>query len=228
MDKLKIRENFKTVVDELLKTGHIKNYQEFADKIKEDQSNISSMMNGKRLVSPKMLSGLFNAFPLVNKDYIYEGKGAMLKDVSIEKSDNSYRLVPLKNMDAIGGTGKHNEVTPSEPEYITGWIPFNDAQKDDICIPVTGNSMEPTCPSGSIILIRQVEKWREYFGYGNIFVLILKDGRRILKEIAKHEVNHGEYVMCVSHNKSIQPEELPKSMIDGVWKVIKILTDHGY
>ena len=43
--------------------------------------------------------------------------------------------------------------------------------------------MIPTIPPGSLMLIREVANWREYFGYGNIFVIVLKDGRRITKEM---------------------------------------------
>ena len=37
-----------------------------------------------------------------------------------------------------------------------------------------------------------------------------------------------KYVMCISYNPAVADEELQKSMIAAVWKVIKILTDRGW
>lgn len=143
-------------------------------------------------------------------------------------NDGTYRLVPLINSDAVGGMHKMNDINVTDPEYIIKYIPFVDATPDDVCIRVTSDSMIPTCPPGCIVQIREVPNWREYFGYGNLFVIQLKDGRRIIKEVTKYEDNPKDYVLCISHNKSVPPEELPKSFIVSVWKVIKVLTDRGW
>ena len=170
------------------------------------------------------------AYPELNMEWLKTGKGEMLnKSAAVESEQKeAYRLVPLKNLDAVGGMSKGNESSIDDPQYTVGMIPFTDAKEGDICIPVTGDSMIPTCPPGSIVLLRKVEMWRDYFGYGSIFVLILNDGRRILKEVNKCVENPSENVLCVSHNKNVPDEPLPKSLIIGVWKVIKILTDKGY
>lgn len=143
-------------------------------------------------------------------------------------NDGTYRLVPLINSDAVGGMHKMNDINVTDPEYIIKYIPFVDATPDDVCIRVTSDSMIPTCPPGCVVQIREVPNWREYFGYGNLFVIQLKDGRRIIKEVTKYEDNPKDYVLCISHNKSVPPEELPKSFIVSVWKVIKVLTDRGW
>lgn len=143
-------------------------------------------------------------------------------------NDGTYRLVPLINSDAVGGMHKMNDINVTDPEYIIKYIPFVDATPDDVCIRVTSDSMIPTCPPGCIVQIREVPNWREYFGYGNLFVIQLKDGRRIIKEVTKYEDNPKDYVLCISHNKSVPPEELPKNFIVSVWKVIKVLTDRGW
>ena len=88
--------------------------------------------------------------------------------------------------------------------------------------------MDTTCPAGSKVLIREVENWKEYFGFGNIFVLLLTDGRRILKEVQKYPEDSKNYVLCKSHNEKYPEEELPKSMIKSVWKVVKILNERGW
>ena len=142
-------------------------------------------------------------------------------------NDGTYRLIPLINSDAVGGMHKLNDIN-SEHEYVIKYIPFVDAFDKDVCIRVTSDSMIPTCPPGCIVQIREVENWKEYFGYGNLFVIQLKDGRRIIKEVTKCDTNPKEYILCISHNKSVPPEELPKNFIVSVWKVIKVLTDRGW
>lgn len=148
-------------------------------------------------------------------------------DLSDQKISSDYRLVPLINLDAVGGMGSDNDIM-GEPEYVIGMIAFNGAQEGDKCLQVTGHSMEPACPPGSVVLIRKVERWNEYFGFGNIFVVLLEDGRRILKRITKSNEDPKNYVKCISFNEEYPEEDLPKNMIMGVWKVIKVLTDRGW
>lgn len=143
-------------------------------------------------------------------------------------NDGKFRLVPIVNTDAVGGLHSSNDIGVTDPEYLKGLIPIIEAQEHDLCLQVTGTSMIPTCPPGSIVQIREVPRWREYFGYGGIFVLQLIDGRRIIKEVTKCEQNPKDYVLCVSHNKEVPTEELPKDFIVSVWKVIKILTNRGW
>lgn len=183
--------------------------------------------------SVEKLEQISNSYPDLNIAWLRTGMGSML--VNTERSGNlntdttinDYRLVPLINIDAVGGMYSENEVM-NEPEYVIGTIAFNGALEGDKCIQVTGHSMEPACPPGSIVLIRQVERWKEYFGFGNIFVVLLEDGRRVLKQITKSDEDPCNYVKCVSFNRDYPEEDLPKSMIAGVWKVIKVLTDRGW
>lgn len=169
----------------------------------------------------------------LNIEWLLTGKGEMLKSeaatLTSANSDKSvsYKLVPLLNLDAVGGMHKPN-ASVGESEYMEKLIPFTDAQKDDVALIVSGNSMEPTCPAGSKVLIREVKNWKEYFGFGNIFVILLEDGRRILKEVQKYPEDPKRYVLCKSHNDKYPEEELPKSMIKSVWKVVKILNERGW
>lgn len=149
------------------------------------------------------------------------------EQTSEESNTVNYKLVPLFNLDAVGGMRSLNSES-DDSEYIERLIPFTDAQDGDIALFISGNSMDPTCPAGSKVLIREVTQWNEYFGFGNIFVLLLTDGRRILKEVQKWQEDPKNFVLCRSHNDKYPEEELPKSMIAGVWKVIKILNERGW
>ncbi|WP_294476242.1 helix-turn-helix domain-containing protein [uncultured Bacteroides sp.] len=163
----------------------------------------------------------------VNPDWLFTGKGEML-NIDTNSFDNyvSYKLVPLLNLDAVGGM--HSLNTIDGTEYTEKLIPFTDAQEGDVALVVSGNSMDPTCPAGSKVLLREVVNWNEYFGFGNIFVIHLTDNRRILKEVQKFPEDPKNYVLCKSHNDKYPEEELPKSMIKSVWKVVKILNERGW
>lgn len=188
-------------------------------------------------IQPDKIQSIVSHYSDLNAGWLLTGDGEMLKPTKIEKkvteteevitSSENYKLVPLYNFDAVGGMNSYNDVADTTV-YIEKYIPFIDARDEDICIPITGNSMIPAYPPGSLVLLREVVMWREYFGYGHVFVLALKDGRRIIKEVRKSEENSKENVLCVSYNASSAPEDLPKSMIDRVYKVVRILTNEGY
>lgn len=151
-------------------------------------------------------------------------------DANVDAPDptgKDYRLVPLINIDSVGGLHSWPEVT-DETQYREKYIPFSGARDDDYCIRESGSSMVPSIPPGSILLIRNVPNWAEYFGYGAVYVLELTDGRRITKEIRKSEVDAHLNVLCHSFNDTVADEELPKSLIRSVWKVIKVLTTYGF
>jgi hypothetical protein len=107
-------------------------------------------------------------------------------------------------------------------------VPFVDSRFGDIAIYQSGESMSPTVPPGAVLHLRRVEGWRDYFGYGNVFVLVLVDGRRVTKEVTRCDADPANYVTLVSHNPDVPDEDLPKSMISQVWKVLKILINNGW
>lgn len=135
--------------------------------------------------------------------------------------------IPLIHIDSVGGMNSTNDIINS-PEFVERYIPFADAQPDDVAIYQSGESMAPTIPAGSILHIRRVHNWQEYFGYGNYFVLVLADGRRITKQVIRCEADPQNYVICKSINPSYSAEELPRKMILAVWKIINVLTNSGW
>lgn len=207
----------------------------------KNSTNTNYALNGdKRYLTDSFLKRFNNAFgEIFSIDWLLSGDGEMLITSNIVKkegiltrteqipTDSTYKLVPVIHIDSVGGMRSNNNIV-GEPQYIEGYVPFVNAKDDDRAIYQSGNSMIPTVPPGSLMQIREVPKWREYFGYGNIFVIELTDGRRITKEINRYNENPKEYVWCHSHNPEVADEELPKSMIVSVWKVIKVLTDKGW
>lgn len=188
--------------------------------------------NMRNSMQPDKVMKIAHQFPELNTGWIMTGEGDMLREevtelMPSEPLDPGVRLVPLINIDSVGGIHSNNILNPDE-QYIIRRIPFTDAREGDVAIYQSGTSMSPTIPPGSVLLIRQVEGWQEYLGYGNLYVLLLADERRITKEIRRYDPDPRNYVLCVSYNDNAAPEELPRSFIRGVWKVIKVLADYGW
>lgn len=228
--------NASEIIDKILKDNNL-NAKSFSERLGlERPQAIYDIQKGKtKSISTQMADKITSVFPEISKAWLLTGEAPPAKDGILSTDtpakenilNEDYRLVPLINIDAVGGMYSANEIM-NEPEYILGTVAFNGALEGDKCIQVTGHSMEPACPPGSIVLIRQVERWKEYFGFGNIFVILLDDGRRVLKQITKSDDDPKNCVKCVSFNREYPEEDLPKSMIAGVWKVIKVLTNRGW
>lgn len=209
--------------------------KQVSEAVFEDTANLSRGFVSKvgDSIRETNLSKISQSYPDLNIAWLKTGEGNMLKEPienappEEEEPNANYRLVPIVHIDSVGGLHSNNAIT-DEPQYIEGYVPFVNAREGDKAIYESGNSMIPTIPPGSLIQIRKVESWRDYFGYGNIYVIELTDGRQVTKEVAKYEPDPKNYILCKSHNPDVADEELPRSMIVSVWKVINILINKGW
>ena len=135
------------------------------------------------------------------------------------------RPVPVIHADSVGGMDSTNAIA-DEPQYVERLVTFPGAQEGDVAVIQSGDSMTPTIPPGALVHIRRVPDWREFFGYGGIFVLVLRDGRRVTKEVRR--ADDPAHVLCVSHNPDVAPEPLPRDFIAEVWKVLGVLISKGW
>ena len=231
----KISERLKQLIIEL----HISKNQ-LATTSDVDASNFNKMLEGKQKITKKTIGKILCAFPQINRNWLETGEGEMLIDnggfvevpdeevINLNpKPGDKVTMVPLINIDSVGSMERTNSLTWRD-QYVVREIPFIDARPDDVAIYQSGDSMTPGIPSGSILHIRQVHDWQEFFGYGDTFVLWLKDDRRITKQVLKYSEDPRNYVICHSFNPSYGDEELPKKFIRQVWKVITILSDKGW
>lgn len=164
----------------------------------------------------------------LNIEWLLSGKGNMIDPKQkIASKGRGELYIPLINIDSVGGIHSQNLLTSGE-QYVERMVPFPNARPDDVAILQSGDSMTPTIPPGAILQIRKVEGWREYFGYGNVYVLWLTDDRRITKLVKRSEEDSKNYVLCCSYNPDAEDEELPKSMIREVWKVVNVLINKGW
>lgn len=188
--------------------------KEFENRCGLSNGYIGSMRKG---FGPGKLNNVLTAFPELNRDWLLYGEGEMQNSVKPTVADGTI-MIPQFNMDTRGGSAFNVEVDGDE--YVTNYIPFptSIARQGDVVIPIYGESMEPTYKSGSLVLIRKVELWREYLEFGCTYVIALVDDRRLIKTVMAG--SDSDHLKLVSINPASQPQEVPKNIIRSVWRVI--------
>jgi phage repressor protein C with HTH and peptisase S24 domain len=165
---------------------------------------------------------ILNKLQDINRVWLTTGVGVMELDKPSPPTkppgNEDTILIPVASSDSIGGTRFNQEVNTEE--YITGYLPFptSIAHHGDVVIPIYGDSMEPTYKAGSMVLIREVELWREYLELGCTYVIGLVDDRRVIKTVMAG--NDADHFLLVSINPAYQPQEIDKKIIRSVWRVI--------
>ena len=162
------------------------------------------------------LEKILRVYPDLNKDWLLYGEGEMM-----EKSAPSIHpdvvMVPVYNLDARGGFGENDELAP---EYVTEHMPFSRsiARDGDVVIPIYSDSMTPKFPSGSFVLIRNIQMWREYIEFGASYVVEFLDGRRVIKNIQRSKEK--DHYLLESVNPKYEPTDVPKTMIRRIFQVL--------
>lgn len=218
------------------------NAKAFSEKLGYERPQIIyDIIKGKtKKISVDLTDKITSVFPEFSRSWLLADEGEMCNGIpdSVEEisenniitpyfKERSLTYVPVVHLDSVGGMHSENQITAGE-QYFERLIPFEEAREGDIAIYQSGDSMSPSIPSGSLLLLRKVEDWKEYIGYGNVFVLWLRDDRRITKMVTRYDEDPKNYVWCVSYNPNVPDEELPRKMIREVWKVVKFQTNLGW
>lgn len=197
--------------------------KEFERKCGMSNGYINSMRKG---LGASMIEKVLIVYPELNRVWLMTGEGTMLRtdatagsveEAEAKHTDKDIVMVPVLNLDARGGFADNTVV--DTPEYITELIPFRTgvAQHGDFVIPMYGDSMYPRYPSGSRLLVRKIECWREYLEFGACYVIELTDSRKIVK-IVKRGADK-EHFLLVSVNPDFEAQEIPLNIINNVFLV---------
>lgn len=90
----------------------------------------------------------------------------------------------------------------------------------DYAIQVTGDSMSPEYPSGSVVLIKRINE-KAFVEWGKTYVLDTENGA-VIKNIRR--TDNPDVVECVSLNPAYQPFTIQTKDIFGWYRVLMVLS----
>lgn len=190
---------------------------------------------GKSDLGGRAVDAILNKYQDLNRVWLLTGDGDMLTDIDVQnisvapEASSHFKQVklchvPLLNLDVRGGYDG-NDV--DDPQYIRRMVPWLGALPTDFAAEVSGNSMAPTIPTGSLLLLRQVEGWRTFLELNQLYVFELQDYRRLLKKAMASDKGP-DYIRLVSYNPETPPQDLPLNFVIRVYKVVSQATRFGF
>lgn len=127
-------------------------------------------------------------------------------------------LIPYYDIDFVAGNidvfddkGEHVSYYMDIPQY-RGCISFN-------CM---NDSMTPKIDKGNILLAKKEEYWQDFIEYGQVYGVVLQNGRRYLKYVCRPEEKekYNTHFKLQSENTFYEPFELPKDKIKSMWLIM--------
>ena len=206
-------------IKEVVAYSGVSSQREFTSRIGYDNSNFSQILNGSRKITRNLLNKIAEAFPEIDKGWLFFGNG----DMTIHADD-----IPGYNNDE-----QRKEYRPRLPitaaagtlsDYLDGVLAHQCEQMPiirslpdyDFTMTVKGNSMEPKFEGGDEIACKKVQTIIEP---GKTYVLSTRDGA-----VLKRLYPDGDGVRCVSYNN----EEYPDFHVNGddileVYRVVGLI-----
>lgn len=205
----------------------------FADFVgfKTPQTVRELIKGNTKTVSEPVQYKIIQAFPEINLDWLLTGEGPMLKgefrdeveDITREEAEQIAKglrtgeltVIPLIPASAFAGSVKGfvpESIELSRCEKITS--PIAGAE---LAIPITGDSMEPDYPNGSIAYIKRINE-TAFIPWGHTVILDTENGA-FIKRIYPDDANE-EYVWGKSINPAYPPMHIPKSSIFHIFRVL--------
>lgn len=204
MDKQEKLRRFEEYFAILQARGIIKTQGDLASLIGVSNKSISAAKNGNETYLTKSLLSKMEA--QVNHN-----------TAPTSSEDTEREMIPVLPTDARAGTLAEfaDSVEAFNCERMVS--PIRGA---DFAMQVTGDSMSPEYPSGSIILCKKINE-KAFIEWGKVFVLDTANGA-VIKSVRKTE-NDNE-IECVSLNPAYQPFRIDTEYINGWYRVLMVLS----
>ena len=194
----------KDIFEQLRYRGVVKSQKDFAELIGATQNTISRAMKGDEAY---LTDNLISKAEAVAKYYVSE-------PTQEEINQDMVLVIPTG---AMGGTLADfaESVSAFDCERIVTPI-----KGVDYAIQVTGDSMSPDYPSGSMILIKKINE-KAFVEWGKVYVLDTINGA-VIKKVRK--TDQEGVIECVSTNPAYQPFTLETKYINGWYRVLMLLS----
>lgn len=184
--------------------GVIKTYQDFAKLIGVSKNSISAAKNGNETyLTDSLIAKIQSAL-----DYY---------TATPSQEDIDQEMVLVIPTGARAGTLADFATSIAAYDCERMVTPIKGA---DYAIQVTGDSMSPEYPSGSMIIIKKINE-KAFVEWGKTYVLDTENGA-VIKIIRK--TDDPEIIECVSTNPAYQPFTMNTKYINGWYRVLMVLS----
>lgn len=190
--------------EDLRKHGVVKNWTDFADILGVNRSVLSSAKNGDEKYLTDTLMAKVKA--------TYELHFAPPTEAEIEQE-----MVLVIPTGARAGTLAEFADSVAQYDCERMVTPVKGA---DYAIQVTGDSMSPEYPSGSVVLIKRINE-KAFVEWGKTYVLDTENGA-VIKNVRR--TDNPEVIECVSLNPAYQPFTMETKYINGWYRVLMVLS----
>ena len=197
-------DKIKEVFESLRFKGVVKTQKDFAKLLDYAPNNLSKAMNGNEAYLTDSLMAR------VKSAYDYYNSTPTQEDIDQE-------MVLVIPTGARAGTLADFASSISAYDCERMVTPIKGA---DYAIQVTGDSMSPEYPSGSMIIIKKINE-KAFVEWGKTYVLDTENGA-VIKMIRK--TDDPEVIECVSTNPAYQPFTMNTRYIRGWYRVLMVLS----
>ena len=171
----------------------------------------------------------------VSKTWLLNGTGAVYREEKLEQkriqleqiSDMSVNFVkegnghkekvgkPFYDVEfALGYDDMYND-TPNVP---TKFISIPGYEKADFWCRASGDSMKPVISNGDIIALKAVEDWQSFLPMNEVYAIMTTNDLRTVKIVRKGSDDF--HFTLHAYNEEYEDQEIPKSAITKVFKVL--------
>jgi phage repressor protein C with HTH and peptisase S24 domain len=201
MDKVSL---LKEAFESLRFKGVIKSQKEFAKLIGSSENSLSRAMKGDdAYLTESFMSKVKSAYDYYN--------------TTPSQEDIDQEMVLVIPTGARAGTLADFATSIAAYDCERMVTPIKGA---DYAIQVTGDSMSPEYPSGSMIIIKKINE-KAFVEWGKTYVLDTENGA-VIKIIRK--TDDPEIIECVSTNPAYQPFTMNTKYINGWYRVLMVLS----
>lgn len=199
------------------------NVKAFAEMCGYDRPQVFyDIIKGKtKNVSSAMCERILKAFPSVSRVWLLTGEGQMIDDGSKrgpEEVEPAAQTVPLVHLSALAGPiAAYYEEGEDLAHCERIYSPVAGA---DLAIPISGDSMEPKFPNGSIAFISRINE-ASFIPWGHTLVLETENGVFIKNVLP--DPSDKSYVWAESINEKYPPMHVPKTSIFRMYRVLSVV-----
>lgn len=184
--------------------GIVSTYQDFAKLLGVSKNSLSAAKNGNETyLTDSLMSKIQSAL---------EYHTTPITDEELERE-----MIPVLPTDARAGTLA--EFSESVEAYNCERM-VSPIRGADFAMQVTGDSMSPEYPSGSVVICKKINE-KAFIEWGKVFVLDTPNGA-VIKSVRKTDDDNE--VECVSFNPAYQPFRINTEYINGWYRVLMVLS----